>query len=115
MPGIGARTLTSESEAREFVLREKANGNQTISIIEDGHLFRLSRATRIGNNTVSDDLFVTRIDALSGFTHSRFDWLDKTRILWYILAFTGLLLTVISALLKDMPYSNFYVFAFAFL
>ncbi len=95
-PGLGARTLTKGSEAREFVLRETANGDRTLSIVEDGQLFRLTRATRGENGTHSEDLFMTRMDALCGFTHSRFDWLDTTRYLWNLMAIAGLVLTIMT-------------------
>ena len=95
-PGLGVRTLSKDSDEREFVLRETALGNQTLSIVEDGNLFRLTRATRDGTNVQSEDLFMTRMNALCGFTHSRFDWLDTTRYLWNIMAITGFILTVMA-------------------
>ena len=52
-PGIGARTLAADSEAREFVLRETAMGDRTLSIVEDGHLFRLTRASRGDDGTTA--------------------------------------------------------------
>ncbi|MEE3310867.1 MAG: hypothetical protein VX230_05190 [Candidatus Thermoplasmatota archaeon] len=113
-PGIGARTLTSDSEAREFVLRETAQGNQTLSIVEDGHLFRLTRATRSEEGTHSEDLFMTRLDALLGFTHERFDWLDNTRYLWNVMAIAGLVLTYMAY--DDISlifYTNWFILLFA--
>jgi hypothetical protein len=93
-PGLGARTLAEDSEAREFVLRETAMGNQTLSIVEDGNLLRLTKATRGENGTHSEDLFMTRLDALLGFTHERFDWLDSTRYLWNVMAIASLVAIV---------------------
>lgn len=95
-PGLGARTLTAESVAREFVLRETAMGNQTLSIVEDGQLFRLTMASRGDDGTHSEDLFMTKMDTLSGFSHARFDWLDSTRYLWNLMAITGLVLTIMA-------------------
>ena len=94
-PGLGVRTLETESSSREFVVRETASGNHTLSIVEDGTLFRLSKSIRSGDVTSTEDIFVTRIDALSGFTHARYDWLDKTKYLWNILAVIGLTLTIV--------------------
>lgn len=114
MPGLGARTLAADSEAREFVLRETANGNQTLSIVEDGTLFRLTRATRSEDGTHSEDLFMTRLDALLGFTHARFDWLDNTRYLWNVMAIAGLVLTYMAY--DDLSlifYSNWFILFFA--
>ncbi len=93
-PGLGARTLSADSEAREFVLRETAMGDQTLSIVEDGHLLRLTKATRGEGGTHSEDLFMTRLDALLGFTHERFDWLDRTRYLWNVMAIVSLVAIV---------------------
>ena len=113
-PGLGARTLAADSEAREFVLRETALGNQTLSIVEDGHLFRLTRATRGDDGTHSEDLFMTRLDALLGFTHERFDWLDNTRYLWNVMAIAGLVLTYMAY--DDISlifYTNWFILLFA--
>ena len=114
MPGLGARTLAADSEAREFVLRETANGNQTLSIVEDGTLFRLTRATRSDDGTHSEDLFMTRLAALLGFTHERFDWLDNTRYLWNVMAVAGLILTYMAY--DDISlifYTNWFILLFA--
>ena len=113
-PGLGARSLAPDSEAREFVLRETALGNQTLSIVEDGHLFRLTRATRGDDGTHSEDLFMTRLDALLGFTHERFDWLDNTRYLWNVMAIAGLVLTYMAY--DDISlifYTNWFILLFA--
>ena len=113
-PGLGARSLAPDSEAREFVLRETALGNQTLSIVEDGHLFRLTRATRGDDGTHSEDLFMARLDALLGFSHERFDWLDSTRYLWNVMAIAGLVLTYMAY--DDISlifYSNWFILLFA--
>mgnify|MGYP001014456595 CR=1 FL=1 len=113
-PGLGARTLTAGSESREFVLRESAMGNQTLSIVEDGHLFRLTRATRGEDGTHSEDLFMTRMDALCGFTHARFDWLDTTRYLWNLMAIGGLVLTIMAYENASLIfYTNWFILLFA--
>ncbi len=113
-PGLGARTLSSDSEAREFVLRETAMGNQTLSIVEDGQLFRITRATRGETGTHSEDIFMTRMDALCGFTHARFDWLDTTRYLWNILAIAGLALTMLAFENASLIfYTNWFILMFA--
>jgi hypothetical protein len=113
-PGIGARTLAADSEAREFVLRETAMGNQTLSIVEDGELFRVTRATRGDDGTHSEDLFMSRMDALCGFTHSRFDWLDSTRYLWNLMAIAGLVLTIVAFENASLIfYTNWFILFFA--
>ena len=113
-PGLGARTLTEDSGAREFVLRETASGDRTLSIVEDGQLFRLTRATRGESGTHCEDLFMTRMDALCGFTHSRFDWLDTTRYLWNIMAVAGLFLTIIAFENPSLIfYTNWFILFFA--
>ena len=113
-PGLGARTLTSDATAREFVLRETAMGNQTLSIVEDGDLFRITRATRGESGTHSEDLFMSRMDALCGFTHARFDWLDTTRYLWNLLAIGGLVLTILAFENPSLIfYTNWFILMFA--
>ena len=113
-PGLGARTLAADSEAREFVLREAAMGDQTLSIIEDGELFRVTRATRGDDGTHSEDLFMSRMDALCGFTHSRFDWLDSTRYLWNLVAIAGLVLTIVAFENASLIfYTNWFILFFA--
>ncbi|MEE2759621.1 MAG: hypothetical protein VYA86_06560 [Candidatus Thermoplasmatota archaeon] len=114
LPGIGARTLTADAEAREFVLRETAMGNQTLSIVEDGHLFRITRANRDDTGTHSEDLFMTRMDALCGFTHARFDWLDTSRYLWNAMSVIGLLLTILAFENPSLIfYTNWFILMFA--
>ena len=114
LPGIGARTLTSDTDAREFVLRETAMGNQTLSIVEDGDLFRITRAIRGESGTHSEDLFMSRMDALCGFTHARFDWLDTTRYLWNLLAISGLVLTILTFENPSLIfYTNWFILMFA--
>ena len=113
-PGLGARTLTADADAREFVLRETAMGNQTLSIVEDGDLFRITRAIRGESGTHSEDLFMSRMDALCGFTHARFDWLDTTRYLWNLLAISGLVLTILAFENPSLIfYTNWFILMFA--
>ena len=113
-PGLGARTLTADADAREFVLRETAMGNQTLSIVEDGDLFRITRAIRGESGTHSEDLFMSRMDALCGFTHARFDWLDTTRYLWNLLAIGGLVLTILAFENPSLIfYTNWFILMFA--
>ena len=113
-PGLGARTLTADADAREFVLRETAMGNQTLSIVEDGDLFRITRAIRGESGTHSEDLFMSRMDALCGFTHARFDWLDTTRYLWNLLAISGLVLTILAFENPSLIfYTNWFILTFA--
>jgi hypothetical protein len=89
-------------------------GNQTLSIVEDGHLFRLTRATRGEDGTHSEDLFMTRMDALCGFTHARFDWLDTTRYLWNLMAIGGLVLTIMAYENASLIfYTNWFILLFA--
>ena len=114
LPGLGARTLTADADAREFVLRETAMGNQTLSIVEDGDLFRITRAIRGESGTHSEDLFMSRMDALCGFTHARFDWLDTTRYLWNLLAVGGLVLTILAFENPSLIfYTNWFILIFA--
>ena len=113
-PGLGVRTLTADADAREFVLRETAMGNQTLSIVEDGDLFRITRAIRGESGTHSEDLFMSRMDALCGFTHARFDWLDTTRYLWNLLAIGGLVLTILAFENPSLIfYTNWFILMFA--
>ncbi len=111
--GIGVRALSADDDAREFVIRESCTGNHTISLIEDGQLFRISRAHRDNEKQHVEDLFTTRMEALLGFSHTRFDWLDKTQYLWNIMAIVGLGLAVIAEVDTLLFYSNWFIFLFA--
>ena len=111
--GIGARILSPDEEAREFVIRESCTGNQTISLIEDGQLFRISRTDRGDQKQHAEDLFTTRMEALLGFSHTRFDWLDKTQYLWNTVAIVGLGLAVIAEVDTLLFYSNWFILLFA--
>ena len=89
-------------------------GNQTLSIVEDGDLFRITRAIRGESGTHSEDLFMSRMDALCGFTHARFDWLDTTRYLWNLLAISGLVLTILAFENPSLIfYTNWFILMFA--
>jgi hypothetical protein len=89
-------------------------GNQTLSIVEDGDLFRITRAIRGESGTHSEDLFMSRMDALCGFTHARFDWLDTTRHLWNLLAIGGLVLTILAFENPSLIfYTNWFILMFA--
>ena len=112
--GIGARALGDDDSAREFVLQESALGNRTISIVEDGELFRLTTTIREGETTRSEDKFMTQLNALNGFTHSRFDWLDTTRYLWNIIAIGGLALSIWSFGNTELIlFANWFILMFA--
>jgi hypothetical protein len=57
---------------------------------------------------------MTRMDALCGFTHSRFDWLDATRYLWNFLAIAGLILTIMAFENASLIfYTNWFILFFA--
>ncbi|MDP6888562.1 MAG: hypothetical protein QF454_00865 [Candidatus Thalassarchaeaceae archaeon] len=111
--GIGVRALSADDEAREFVIRESCTGNHTMSLIEDGQLFRISRAHRDHEKRHVEDLFTTKMEALLGFTHSRFDWLDKTQYLWNFMAVAGLVLTIVAEVDTLLFYSNWFILLFA--
>jgi hypothetical protein len=114
--GIGARALSDDDSGREFPLQESALGNRTISIVEDGELFRLTTTIREGDTTRSEDKFMTQLNALNGFTHSRFDWLDTTRYLWNTLAIGGLALSLWSfggTELILLHFANWFILMFA--
>ena len=112
--GIGARALGEDDTGREFVLQESALGNRTISIVEDGELFRLTTTTREGDTTRTEDKFMTQLNALNGFTHSRFDWLDTTRYLWNIIAIGGLALSLWSFGSTELIlFANWFILMFA--
>jgi hypothetical protein len=77
LPGIGVRTLAAESKAREFVLRESAAGNKTLSLLDDGKLLRLVCTQKTNEEVIIEDRFMTQKTAFTGFSHYRFDWLDN--------------------------------------
>ncbi len=93
-PGQGARSLTSESKDREYVLRENTMGNQTISIVEGGKLLRLVCAKKDNDAVITEDRFITQKTAFTGFTHHRFDWLDSGKYAWWLITAIGVILLI---------------------
>nr|MCS5526669.1 hypothetical protein [Candidatus Poseidoniales archaeon] len=96
LPGIGVRTLTAESEAREFVLRESAMGNKTLSLLDDGKLLRLTSTQKSNEGVIVEDRFMTKKTAFTGFSHYRFDWLDSGKYAWWVITAIGVLSLILS-------------------
>jgi len=96
VPGIGVRTLTSKSKSKEFVLRESAMGNTTLSLIDDGKLLRLVSAQKVAEDVVVEDRFITKKPAFTGFTHHRYDWLDSGKYAWWLITAIGFISLILS-------------------
>ena len=98
---------------RIFFSRDR-NGQSNIVDCRRWDLFRITRAIRGESGTHSEDLFISRMDALCGFTHARFDWLDSTRYLWNFLAISGLVLTILAFENPSLIfYTNWFILMFA--
>ena len=90
--GRGVRALDSEEQSREFVLRESKRGNRTLSVIEDDDLVRISLARREADRVVVEEQFMARKEALLGFSHYRYDWLDGGKYGWWAVTGIGIIL-----------------------
>jgi len=90
--GRGVRALDAEEQSREFVLRESKRGNRTLSVIEDDDLVRISLARREADGVVVEEQFMARKEALLGFSHYRYDWLDGGKYGWWAMTGIGILL-----------------------
>ncbi|RUA03015.1 MAG: hypothetical protein DSY88_06240, partial [Candidatus Poseidoniales archaeon] len=94
-PGIGARALEENERDREFVIRESSTGDSTMSLIWVNELLRVVNVERSVGETKVEDRFMTRREALSGFSHERYDWLDTYRSLWWVTTGAGVVLLFI--------------------
>ena len=90
--GRGVRALDAEEQSREFVLRESKRGNRTLSVIEDDDLVRISLARREAHGVVVEEQFMARKEALLGFSHYRYDWLDGGKYGWWATTGIGIIL-----------------------
>lgn len=95
-PGVGVRA-TSGNDVNEFVLRESMSGATTLSLLDDGELFRISLARRDGDNAIVEDQFMTQKSAITGFTHQRYDWLDSGKFVWWGLTMSGIIVSFFTA------------------
>ncbi len=94
--GIGARALKENERDREFVIRESYTGDSTLSLIWVNELLRVVNVERSEGKTKVEDRFMTRREALSGFSHERYDWLDTYRYLWWATTGAGVVLLFIT-------------------
>ena len=95
-PAIGARALGENESDREFVIRESYTGDSTLSLIWVNELLRVVNVERSEGETKVEDRFMTRREALSGFSHERYDWLDTYRYLWWATTGAGVILLFIA-------------------
>lgn len=100
IPGLGVRALTTDSDAREFVLRENAMGTKSISLVEQGKVLRLVHTKLDNGDIVAEDHFIIQKEALTGFTHYRYDWLDSGKYMWWLMTAFGII-----SLFKDSQQS----------
>ena len=97
--GIGARALGEDECDREFVIRESFTGDSALSLIWVNELLSVVNVERSMGETKVEDRFMTRREALSGFSHERYDWLDTYRYIWWILAGAGIIFLFIYPLI----------------
>jgi hypothetical protein len=100
IPGLGVRALTTDPDAREFVLRENAMGTKSTSLVEQGKVLRLVHTKLHKGNIVAEDHFIIQKESLTGFTHYRYDWLDNGKYMWWLMTTFG-----IFSLFKDSQQS----------
>ena len=89
--GLGVR-VSVDGAHNEFPLWESEAGHKTVSMVVDGDLLRVSQARREESGTVVDDHFMSLKSAFTGFTHQRYDWLDTTKHIWWLLTVVGFIL-----------------------
>ena len=89
--GLGVRAKTSlGEEISEFVIRERGDGNETLSLLHDEELIQVvtSKRDEFGNITIEKHMITKNVEA---FSHYRYDWLDTTKFLWWGLLTFGIL------------------------
>ena len=100
IPGLGVRALTADPDAREFVLRENAMGTKSTSLVEQGKVLRLVHTKLDNGDIVTEDHFIIQKEALTAFTHYRYDWLDSGKYMWWLMTAFGII-----SLFKDSQQS----------
>jgi hypothetical protein len=98
-PGLGVRAKTTlGEEISEFVIRERGDGNETLSLLHDEDLIQVvtSKRDEFGNIAIEKHMITKNVEA---FSHYRYDWLDTTKFLWWGLLTFGILFLMSGALL----------------
>ena len=97
-PGLGVRAKTITGEATsEFVIRESADGNETLSLLHVDDLIQVvtSKRDQFGNIKIEKHMITKNVETIS---HYRYDWLDTTRFVWWMTFTLGILFLIIGAI-----------------
>ena len=97
-PGLGVRAKTITGEATsEFVIRESADGNETLSLLHVDDLIQVvtSKRDQFGNIKIEKHMITKNVET---FSHYRYDWLDTTRFVWWMTFTLGILFLIIGAI-----------------
>ena len=97
-PGLGVRAKTITGEATsEFVIRESADGNETLSLLHVDDLIQVvtSKRDQFGNIKIEKHMIAKNVET---FSHYRYDWLDTTKFVWWTTLTLGILFLIIGAI-----------------
>ena len=97
-PGLGvrAKTITGDTTS-EFVIRESADGNETLSLLHIDDLIQVvtSKRDQFGNIKIEKHMIAKNVET---FSHYRYDWLDTTKFVWWTTLTLGILFLIIGAI-----------------
>jgi len=94
--GVRAKTVLGE-EISEFVIRESADGNETLSLLHVDDLIQVvtSKRDQLGNINIEKHMMTKNIET---FSHYRYDWLDTTKFVWWATLTLGIICLIIGAI-----------------
>ena len=87
---------SQNEDESEFVLRESATGNKILSLLDDGKLLRLVCTQKNNEEMIIEDRFMTQKTAFTGFSHYRFDWLDRGKYAWWVITAIGVISLILT-------------------
>ena len=97
-PGLGVRAKSVlGEEISEFVIRESADGNETLSLLHVDDLIQVvtSKRDQLGNINIEKHMMTKNIET---FSHYRYDWLDTTKFVWWATFTLGIIFLIIGAI-----------------
>ena len=97
-PGLGVRAKTNlGEEISEFVIRESADGNETLSLLHVDDLIQVvtSKRDQLGNINIEKHMMTKNIET---FSHYRYDWLDTTKFVWWAILTLGIICLILGAI-----------------
>ena len=85
-----------DGDFKEYLLRRTNKGDKALSLLSEGDLVKIVKATRSKDGTVqTQQRFMVKKEAILGVSHNKFDWLDRFKLGWWGMFAGGLTLTLV--------------------